>query len=314
MIREAKRRDMVCLPGVATPTEAFARSSAGADGLKLFPAEAMVPAVLAPWRAVLPKAHARVRRRRHSPRQHGAMVGQGAAGFGTGSNLYKPGADPADVRAAAAAYAAAVSCAAPALIHGDASMNPAEAAQTPRRIAPRFDIVALGEAMIEFNQTRGGDARAWLQGFGGDTSNMRRSRRRGSAHAQGYVTRVGNDEFGRLLIDLWNGEAVSTEGVGDRRRRADRRVFRLARRERPRVLVSSLGLGGVANVAFIAAARRALRATRVLHLSGDQPGHFGDRVRCVLRRDRRRAQRRSARSRTTRTCASSYGRLRVRAR
>jgi hypothetical protein len=29
---------------------------------------------------------------------------EGATGFGTGSNLYKPGADPAQVRAVAAAY------------------------------------------------------------------------------------------------------------------------------------------------------------------------------------------------------------------
>ena len=35
-----------------------------------------------------------------------------------------------------------------------------------------YDIVAIGEPLIEFNQTRGGDARAYLQGFGGDTSNM----------------------------------------------------------------------------------------------------------------------------------------------
>jgi hypothetical protein len=35
-----------------------------------------------------------------------------------------------------------------------------------------LDVVALGEAMIEFNEARGQDARSWLQGFGGDTSNM----------------------------------------------------------------------------------------------------------------------------------------------
>ena len=35
------------------------------------------------------------------------------------------------------------------------------------------DILALGEAMIEFNEGRSQDPHAWLQGFGGDTSNMR---------------------------------------------------------------------------------------------------------------------------------------------
>ena len=37
---------------------------------------------------------------------------------------------------------------------------------------PRFDIVALGEAMIVFNEARAADSRTWLQGFGGDTSNV----------------------------------------------------------------------------------------------------------------------------------------------
>lgn len=107
VVREAKRIGMVCLPGVATPTEAFAALAAGADALKLFPAEAMVPAVLRAWRAVLPTstrvlAVGGIRADNMAP-----WWNEGAAGFGTGSNLYRPGADPAQVRAAAAAYAAA---------------------------------------------------------------------------------------------------------------------------------------------------------------------------------------------------------------
>ena len=46
IVREAKRQGMVCVPGVATPTEAFAALAAGADGLKMFPAEALPPAAL----------------------------------------------------------------------------------------------------------------------------------------------------------------------------------------------------------------------------------------------------------------------------
>ena len=46
---------MVCLPGVATPTEAFAALAAGATGLKLFPAEMIAPAVVKALRAVLPR-------------------------------------------------------------------------------------------------------------------------------------------------------------------------------------------------------------------------------------------------------------------
>lgn len=77
-------------------------------------------------------------------------------------------------------------------------------------------IVALGEPMIEFNQSRAEDPHTWLQGFGGDTSNMviaaaRLSR--DSAIRAGYVTRVGDDAFGRMLRRLWERERVAGEGV-----------------------------------------------------------------------------------------------------
>ncbi|HEX6138410.1 MAG TPA: 2-dehydro-3-deoxy-6-phosphogalactonate aldolase [Casimicrobiaceae bacterium] len=107
VIREAKRLERVCLPGVATPTEAFAALDAGADGLKMFPAEAMVPAALRAWRAVLPKATLVFAVGGIRPDNMAPWWAEGAAGFGTGSNLYKPGADPAQVRAGAAAYASA---------------------------------------------------------------------------------------------------------------------------------------------------------------------------------------------------------------
>jgi 2-dehydro-3-deoxyphosphogalactonate aldolase len=107
VIREAKRLGIVCLPGVATPTEAFASLAAGADGLKMFPAEAMVPAALRAWRAILPKTTLVFAVGGIRPDNMAPWWAEGAAGFGTGSNLYKPGADPVHVREGAAAYAAA---------------------------------------------------------------------------------------------------------------------------------------------------------------------------------------------------------------
>ena len=75
-----------------------------------------------------------------------------------------------------------------------------------------FDIVALGEAMIEFNEARATDSRTWLQGFGGDTSNAAiAAARLGTRTA--YVTRVGNDAFGRRLLELWHEEGVAIDGV-----------------------------------------------------------------------------------------------------
>ena len=70
-------------------------------------------------------------------------------------------------------------------------------------------IVSIGEPMIEFNQT--GDQR-FLQGFGGDTSNMIVAAARSGARA-GYITRVGDDEFGRMFLALWQREGVDTGGV-----------------------------------------------------------------------------------------------------
>jgi len=107
VVRAAKTAGLVCAPGVATPTEAFAAIAAGADGLKMFPAEALPPAALKAWRAVLPKEIPVFAVGGIRPETMAAYWAAGAAGFGTGSNLYRPGAALAEVRAAAAAFAAA---------------------------------------------------------------------------------------------------------------------------------------------------------------------------------------------------------------
>ena len=75
----------------------------------------------------------------------------------------------------------------------------------------RFDLVALGEPLLEFNQTHaGGDQ--YLQGFGGDTSNcVIAAARLGAATA--YVTRLGDDAFGRKFLALWQRERVDATGV-----------------------------------------------------------------------------------------------------
>lgn len=76
---------------------------------------------------------------------------------------------------------------------------------------PRLDVLALGEPMIEFNQTTPGRPE-FLQGFGGDTSNAAIAAARSGARA-GYLTRIGDDAFGRLLLGLWRAEGVATDGV-----------------------------------------------------------------------------------------------------
>ena len=73
------------------------------------------------------------------------------------------------------------------------------------------DIIALGEPMIEFNQTNAGDTH-YLQGFGGDTSNFAIAAARQGASV-GYITRIGDDAFGRMFIDLWTREGVDVSAV-----------------------------------------------------------------------------------------------------
>jgi len=106
-VREAKRLRLICLPGVATVTEAFAALAAGADGLKMFPAEALPATVLKAWRAVLPKNALVFPVGGIRPDNMQPFWVAGANGFGTGSNLYAPGANVTAVAAAASAYAEA---------------------------------------------------------------------------------------------------------------------------------------------------------------------------------------------------------------
>jgi len=75
-----------------------------------------------------------------------------------------------------------------------------------------FDIVAIGEPMVEFNQTKPGEP-SYLQGFGGDSSNMIIAAARTGARTA-YVTRLGEDEFGRMFLALWQAEGVDARGVG----------------------------------------------------------------------------------------------------
>jgi 2-dehydro-3-deoxygluconokinase len=70
-----------------------------------------------------------------------------------------------------------------------------------------LDIVALGEGMVEFNQTTPGQPH-YLQGFGGDTSNAVIAAARAGARTA-YVSAVGNDYFGQQLLDLWQKDQVN---------------------------------------------------------------------------------------------------------
>lgn len=107
VIAEAHRRGLVCLPGVATPTEAFAALAAGATGLKLFPAEMIAPAVVKALRAVLPAGVPLLPVGGIAPGHLATYRAAGASGFGIGSALYQPGGTVEAVAAAAQRFAQA---------------------------------------------------------------------------------------------------------------------------------------------------------------------------------------------------------------
>jgi 2-dehydro-3-deoxyphosphogalactonate aldolase len=108
VVRAAKAAGLMATPGFLSPTEAFAALDAGADGLKLFPAEAASPAVLTAMRAVLPAGTPVIPVGGMAPATLADWRRAGAAGFGAGSSIYKPGDGPAEVRAKAEALVAAL--------------------------------------------------------------------------------------------------------------------------------------------------------------------------------------------------------------
>ncbi|MBF9197611.1 2-dehydro-3-deoxy-6-phosphogalactonate aldolase [Microvirga terrestris] len=107
VIRRAKEQDLICTPGVATPTEAFAALKAGADGIKIFPAEAVPPAVVKAWRAVLPKDAIVVPVGGIKPDNMKPYVDAGANGFGLGSALFTPTMSVEEIGRKARDFAAA---------------------------------------------------------------------------------------------------------------------------------------------------------------------------------------------------------------
>jgi 2-dehydro-3-deoxyphosphogalactonate aldolase len=108
IVAAAKARGLYAVPGFATPSEAFAMLAAGADALKLFPAEANPPPVLRALRAVLPKEVPILPVGSITPQNMRGYLDAGAHGFGLGSALYRPGDTPEIVGTKARAFVEAL--------------------------------------------------------------------------------------------------------------------------------------------------------------------------------------------------------------
>ncbi len=108
VVRAARDAGLLCVPGVATPTEGFAALANGAAALKLFPAEQLPPVVVKAWRAVLPADVRLLPVGGITPTNMDEYLAAGAAGFGLGSALYKPGLTAVEVGERAQAFRAAL--------------------------------------------------------------------------------------------------------------------------------------------------------------------------------------------------------------
>ena len=104
VVKAAKDRGLIAIPGIATPSEAFAMIEAGADALKLFPAEGIPPRVLKAMKAVLPSTVPILPVGSITPEKMNDYLKAGAIGFGLGSALYKPGMTLRDIRKNAEAF------------------------------------------------------------------------------------------------------------------------------------------------------------------------------------------------------------------
>ena len=137
-------------------------------------------------------------------------------------------------------------------------------------MTPGFDVTALGEGMLEFNQTRAGEP-GYLQGFGGDTSNAVIAAARAGARTA-YLTRVGADGFGDELLALWQREGVDT-GAVERDGQATTGIYFVTHGPSGHAF-SYMRAGSAASrmapdwLADGGPAAATIRASRILHVSG----------------------------------------------
>jgi len=105
VVRTARALGMVALPGVMSPSEAFAALAAGAHAVKLFPAEMIPPEAVKAMRAVLDPATIVMPVGGITPERMGPYLAAGANGFGVGSALYRPGRSAEEVHRSALEWA-----------------------------------------------------------------------------------------------------------------------------------------------------------------------------------------------------------------
>lgn len=104
VIARAVELQMLCAPGVATPSEAFSALQAGAHALKLFPADMVGHGGLKAFKSILPTGTDIWPVGGITPESMAGWMAAGATGFGIGSQLYAPGIPAAEIEARGRLY------------------------------------------------------------------------------------------------------------------------------------------------------------------------------------------------------------------
>ncbi|WP_112662725.1 sugar kinase [Microvirga flavescens] len=129
-----------------------------------------------------------------------------------------------------------------------------------------LDILALGEPLMEFAETRRGDEKLYLPGFGGDVSNTAIAAARQGAKVA-IFTALGDDAFGNDFLNLWGREGVDRSTV-IRRKDGRTGVYFISYGEEGHVF-SYARAGSAASLVTEAELPLAqIAASRVLHVSG----------------------------------------------
>ena len=107
VMRRAAHHGLVTMPGVFTPSEAFAAIKLGASALKFFPASVLGSKGIAAIKAVLPRDTMLGAVGGVSEKDFADYSKVGVSVFGLGSSLYAPGMSAAEVRERAEAAVSA---------------------------------------------------------------------------------------------------------------------------------------------------------------------------------------------------------------
>ena len=302
IIREAKRQGLVCVPGVATPTEAFAALGAGADGSEDVSGRPVAARSAQGVARGPAQGRTGLRGQRHPAGQHGSLLGRGRRWLRHRIEPLPPGrkrgrraSRRGGLRGRVSRAADAVDCASSTR----QTVHRPRHGRRPRTRKPCHAAIELDPTHARHRRTRRADARIQPGARRRAGRLPARLWRRHVEHGHCRVASPRRSRRSRGIRDarrqrrVWPdaGRPVAGGGRGhtrrgDRRRRPDRCLFRDPRSAGARVFVPARGFGSVAHAPGLAAPRRDPRRAHPACFR-HQPGDQRDRVRCGVRGDRR---------------------------